>query len=48
VTSCPKEKGPLICGPVVELPGIEPVSGRWSLSRSGTELRMTSFVIQQN
>jgi hypothetical protein len=24
VTSCPKEKGPLICGPVVELPGIEP------------------------
>jgi len=30
----------LIFGPsVVELPGIEPVSGRWSLPRTGAELR---------
>ena len=25
--------------PPVELPGIEPVSGRWSVCRTGTELR---------
>jgi hypothetical protein len=30
---------PLTCCFVVELPGIEPVSGCWSLSRTGTELR---------
>jgi hypothetical protein len=29
----------LTCTFLVELPGIEPVSGCWSLSRTGTELR---------
>jgi hypothetical protein len=27
----------------VELPGIEPVSGCWSLSRAGTELRNDTY-----
>src|SRR5260370_39180283 len=33
------QKGPLMCGPFLELPGIEPVSGCWSLSRTGAELQ---------
>jgi hypothetical protein len=28
---------------LVELPGIEPVSGCWSLSRAGTELRNDTY-----
>ena len=35
----PERKYTLTCIFPVELPGIEPVSGCWSLSRTGTELR---------
>jgi hypothetical protein len=34
---------PLTCYFIVELPGIEPVSGCWSLSRAGTELRNDTY-----